>query len=267
MILETRDFSQLADAIAALKKSQSFKNPALQNRHGQIQRKLSSLERFFRTLASMSEENENTLLSRQKIQVPASSGGYAYGSGSGSLAGIAAGGSCRLTGAAGYALGAASAAWSGQYAEASLQGCALSASVSGSAYLRLMQGKKFSPSLRLEAQGSAALASGAVSGRVGNDLAGLSLEAVGEAGSVYGEARAVFSVDEQVISAQIGAAAARGECVLAFDLADIRVSVGISGSVGSVEAGFEYANQPGNWQVSLNGALFAGGGLRIEVDY
>lgn len=70
-----------------------------------------------------------------------------------------------------------------------------------------------------------------------------------------------------MINAQLGAAAARGECKLVIDLAGRTVTLGAAGSVGSVEAGFAYTNTPGTWKVSVNGALLAGAGFSIRIDY
>ncbi len=267
MKLDTQQCIQIAEAIGALKQSQAFDEPSLQARHEQIQSKLSSMESFFRRLAQMVEENENALCSGGEITVADQPGAYATGRISGLNGSLLAGKIASASGVAGIAVGACSSEWNAGPAHASFSASALEGSVSGQAYLQLMKGKKFSPNVRLEAQGNAHLAAAQIEAGIGLDQVSGSLRAAGEVGAVYGQARAVLSPDEQTISAQAGAAALRGECTLAFELADIRVNVGLSGSVGSVEAGFEYSSKPGTWQVGLNGALFAGGGLRLQVDY
>lgn len=267
MKLDTAQCIQIADAIGALKQSQAFDEPSLQSRHEQIQAKLSAMESFFRKLAQMVEANENQLCSTRQIAVADQAGGYAAGQIQGLNGSLLAGRVASASGTMGIAVGAASYAWSSDYANAQVKVSALEGSVSGKAYLQLLKGKQLDPSLRLEAAGNAHLAAAEVNAGVDLDNAAASIRAAGEVGAVYGSAQAVLSKDEQTLSAQVGAAALRGECTMAFELANIRVSVGVSGSVGSMEAGFEYSNKPGTWQVGVNGALFAGGGLRLQVEY
>ncbi len=267
MQLDTETCKQIASAISGLKGSVSYGYPSLQARHAQIQAKLDALESFFRKLAELGENNENKLSSTQKIHVANQPGLVYNGTYTGSVSKLASGRTASAIGAASYAVGATSAAYKNDYVSSYGAVSALEANAQGKAYLRLVKNKKFDPKLDVEASASAHLAGVEGNAKIGNDWINAEIGAAAEVGAVYGEAQATFSKDEQVISAQVGAAAARGECSLAFELADAKVTVGVSGSVGSVEAGFRYANEPGHWEISTNGALFAGGGVRIQVEY
>lgn len=269
MKLDTQDCRRIAEAIGGLKGSKSFSNASLNWRHAQIQDSLGDLQAFFLRLAELVETNEDTL-SSPSFPAPVlagASGFYASGSLRGNLGSLVKGRTLTLSGAAGYVVGRAEGAWHSGPFYAGIEVSGPQANVQGSASLRLMKNRTFQPELKASVYAGASLASGAVKAGIGNDDLGVRVSATGEVGSVYGQARAAFSVDEQVISAQVGAAAARGECSLAFDLADLKITIGLSGSAGSVEAGFEYASEPGSWQVGVNGALFAGAGLKIRVEY
>lgn len=270
MKLETQDCKRIAQAFAELKQSQIFSNPALNARHEQIQQKLTDLETFFNHLSEMVETNETALLGRS-VRMPFTGSGFAqnYADGSirGDLSSLARGRTVTLAGGAGYALAASGSSWQSGPFYAGCRLSALEAEVQGNASIRLMKNRRFNPDIQLEAAAGARLAAGSIQAGVQSENFGLEAAASGEVGAVYGQAKASFSVDEQVLSAQVGAAAARGECSLSFQLADLKVTIGVSGSLGSVEAGFDYSSTPGSWQMGVNGALFAGGGIRIQVDY
>lgn len=267
MQLDTETCKQLASAIAGLKGAVSFSYPSLQSRHEQIQAKLDSLQSFFLRLAELGENNENQLSSSQHIHIANLPGVVYNGTYKGTVSGLASGRAAQAIGEASYAVGATSAAYKNDYVSTYGAVSALEANAQGKAYLRLIKNKQFDPKLDVEASASAHLLGAEGKAKIGNDFVNAEIGAAAEVGALYGEAQATFSKDEQVLSAQVGAAAARGECSLAFELADAKVTVGVSGSVGSVEAGFRYANEPGHWEVSTNGALFAGGGVRIQVEY
>ncbi len=230
-------------------------------------RRLDALESFFSRLADLVENNETNLAGVNRIQIGDSPGFHADGGTSGSLSRLLSGKTASAWGSLGYTLGAAGSTWSNEWGSVSLNGAVLEGNVEADASFRAMRKGSFDPRLEIQASGSAHLAAAEASASAYWGPVGIEGSARGEIGAVYGEAHAVFSVDEQVISAQIGAAAARGECVFAFEIADFQVTIGLAGSIGGIEAGFEYANEPGTWQVEAKGALFAGAGLRIRVDY
>lgn len=267
MKLDTSQCEQIANAIAALKGSQSFPDASLQQRHEQIQAKLSSLESFFRKLAQLVEENENSLANVPPIEISTTSGLSYSGSTTGSWAALATGKSIGATLSANYSLGSSQSAWVSENAQATTNVGALEGSVQGKASIQILKDKKFNPELDLEVNAKGHLVAGQLEAGVKQGIFGASASAQGEIGAVYGTAKATFSVNEQVLKAQVGAAAARGQCSLAFELAGLKVTIGLSGSFGGVEAGFEYSNRVGQWQMGVNGALFAGGGLKIQVDY
>lgn len=265
--LDTEQCNRIADALANLQQSQSFDDPSLQSGHNQIQNQIQLIENFFRRLATMVETNENKLISNQSIYLGSSTGFKVDANSSGSIPSLLKGRSASAIGNIAYTgmLVGSSQSIGPFFGSAGIS--AIEGNLSGKASFRLMKGKKLYPELKLQAQGDAHVAAANVMGGVNLGLVNSSIRAAGEVGAIYGHATAVLAPDQQVLSAQVGAAAVRGECVLAVELADIKVTIGISGSLGSVEAGVHYSNEPGSWEIGANGALFAGGGLRIRVDY
>ena len=269
MKLDTSQCEQIADAIAALKSSQSFPDASLQSRHESIQSKLSALEAFFRRLALLVEENEEALAKISPIEISDVSGASYSGSTSGSVASLLTGKSVSGSLNANYALGATHSTWASESGNALATTTigAIEGSVQGKASLQVLKDKKLAPQLELEASAKGHLMAGSLNASLKEGVLAASIAACGEVGAVYGNAKAAFSLDEQVFKAQVGAAVARGECSLAFELLGIKLTIGVSGSFGGVEAGFEYSNKVNQWTMGFNGALFAGGGLRIQLDY
>lgn len=267
IILDTEQCNRIADALANLQQSQSFSDPNLQARDHQIQNQIHLIENFFRRLSTMVENNENRLIFNQDIYVGSHTGLTVNTNSSGSipslLKGKALGAKANLD-YTGMLVGSAKSIgpFFGQAGISAIEG-----NISGKASFRVLKDKKLYPELNLQAQGNAHIAAASVMGGVNLGMVQTSIRTAAEVGAVYGHATAVLAPEKQVLSAQVGAAAVRGECVLAIELANIKVTIGISGSLGSVEAGVHYSNEPGSWEIGTNAALFAGGGLRIRVDY
>lgn len=266
MILDTRDYRQIASQLRALCGSAMFSNPMLNSRHAQIQSQLRSLASFFDKLADMAENTENQIMHTRPVIVTNTPGWNISFSTSGSAAGLLAGRTGRVYGSASWTCAAGQSVWSSHGAYASISTDALSLSASASASLRLMQNKTFNPRLDIAVQAGAH--AGAAEFVAGYDagLLDASIRAAGEVGSAYGEARCVLSASEQVFVVQAGAALARGECEIAIDLAGLRVTLGLSGSIGSAEFGASYSSKPGVWEVSANAGFLAGAGVMIRVE-
>ncbi len=267
MNLDTNQCNQIADAIAALKGHQFFSESTLQARHESIQAKLSALESFFRRLAQLVEDNEKSLAKLSPIEISDTSGFSHSTSTTGSVASILTGKSVSGSLSANYALGATHSAWTTDTIVATTDVGALEGSIQGKASLQVLKDKKINPQLELEVSGKGHLVAGKLNASLKEGPFQANVAALGEVGAVYGSAKAAFSLDEQVLKAQVGAAVARGECSLAIELMGIKLTIGFSGSFGGIEAGFEYANKANQWTMGFNGALFAGGGLRIQLDY
>lgn len=267
MILDTEQCNRIANALANLKQSQAFEDPGLQAGHARIQSQISLIENFFRRLATMVENNETGLIESNQIYTGTHTGLVINSRTTGSVGALAKGRTFGAIGELAYTgILAQSAKSIGPFfGEAAISG--IEGDISGEASFRLTKGKQLYPELKVQVQGDAHLAAAKVAGGVDAGLVAASIGAAGEVGAVYGDATAIFSPDQQVLSAQVGAAAVRGECTLAIEVANIRVTIAVTGSLGSVEAGFHYANEPGSWEIGANGALFAGTGLRIRVDY
>lgn len=266
MILDTQECRRLAAVLGQLRKTMVLPTPALQSRHGQIQKQLAALEEFFIRLAAMAEQTESSIQTRIDPINPGS-GMRLEGDANISLSRLAAGKSIQAQGLVGYTQWGKSQNWTAGPAQAGVALAVLEGSLRGSASFGVISGKTLSPRLDLEAQAYARIAGASGQIRVGNDIMAISARAIGEAGAVYGQASCVLAVDEQVLAARVGAAALRGECSAAFELAGVMVTVTTSGSIGGIEAGVGYENRAGKWSVDANGALFVGGGVRIEVDY
>lgn len=267
MTLDTQDYRAIAASLRALKQSLAFSSPVLNSRHLQIQNQLESLASFFERIAGLVENNEQSLYDRRAVYVANAPGWNASFTTRGTGAGLLRGRTVCALMEASYAWKAGGAAWSQNhlYSSANYDWMALGASSTAS--FRLLKNNRINPRLELSAQGHAhAFGAEGIAG-VDFGLLDASVRAAGELGTVYGEGTCIFSIDEQVINAQLGAAAARGECELVIDLAERTVTLGAAGSVGSVEAGFAYTNTPGTWEVSVNGALLAGAGFSIRIDY
>lgn len=267
MTLDTQDFRALAVSIRALKQSASFTSPILNSRHAQIMNSLDQLAAFFERTADLIENNEASLYDRRVVYVANTPGWNTSFVTHGTGAGLLRGRTVNAVMGANYAYQAGGWTWSQDHLYAYANYDWLSIGISGNVGFRLMKNNQINPRLSLQTQGQAHLFGAETAAGVDLGLFDASVRAAGEVGSVRGEAKCIFSVDEQVISAQAGAALARGECEMAFDLAGLTITMGLSGSVGSVEAGFEYANTPGVWGVSVNGALLAGAGLSVRVEY
>ncbi len=269
MKLDTTQCEHIADAIAALKSQQTFSEASLQSRHESIQSKLTALESFFRRLALLVETNEESLSKISPIEISDVSGASYSATASGSVASLLTGKSISGTLKANYALGATHSTWTSESGNALATTTigAIEGSVQGKASLQILKDKKFNPKLEIEASGKGHLMAGTMNASVKEGSLKASAMATGEVGAIYGSAKAAFSVDEQVLKAQVGAAVARGECSLAIELLGVKLTIGLSGSFGGVEAGFEYSNKVNQWTMGFNGALFAGGGLRIQIDY
>lgn len=266
MTLDTRDCNTLADLLAGLRHNLVFTSPSLQSRHTQIQNQLQSMEAFFRNLGTMAENTDRSL---QRRITPVSSlpGVHFTGRTSGSLTGLSRGRALKAYGSANCTLGACSWSGSTSMASGSLSLAFFELSVSGSASFYAFSKGRFSPRLVLGANASARLASGSIGGRLGNETVALSASAAGEAGALYAGGSLVLSLDEQVLQAQAGAAAVRGECSFAIETLWGTITVTASGSIGSIEAGFGWHSREGQWVIEANGALLAGAGLRVQVDY
>lgn len=267
IILDTEQCNRIADALANLQQSQSFADSDLQARHQQIQNQICLIENFFRRLSTMVESNEDKLLLNHQIYVGSNTGLTMDANSSGSIPSLLKGRAASANATLAYTgmLIGGTKSIGPFFGKAGIS--AIEGNVSGKARFRITKDKKLYPELSLQAQGDAHLAAASVMGGVNLGVVNSSIQTTAEVGAVYGHATAVLTPEKQELSAQVGAAAVRGECVLAIELADIKVSIGVSGSLGSVEAGIHYSNEPGSWEIGANGALFAGGGLRIRVDY
>ena len=266
MTLETQDFRQIASALSSLRSSLWFTNPVLASRHTQIQNQLMALAGFFNRIALLVEQSESSLASRQKSYVAQSPGFNASYSASGSLNGLMRGRSASITGDFDYAAIAGSNTWSSGGASSSFSADMLAVSGNAGAAFRLKKNDRYDPSLSLTASASGHVAGAEATAGYSAGAFEAQVRAAGEAGVAYAEAEAVISSDEVTLSAQAGAALARGECELAIELAGVRVTFGLSGSLGSVEAGFGYSAKANEWETSVNFGLLAGAGLSVRVE-
>lgn len=267
IILDTEQCNRIADALANLQQSQYFADSSLQVRDQQIQNQIHLIENFFRRLSTMVENNEEQIVANQQIYVGSKTGWTMDANASGSIPSLLKGRTANANLNLAYTgmLVGATKSVGPFFGRAGIS--AIEGNVLGKANFRVVKNKKLYPEMKVQLQGDAHLAAASAMGGVNLGMVQSSIQTTAEVGAVYGNATAVLSPDQQVLSAQVGAAAVRGECVLAIQLADIKVTIGVSGSLGSVEAGVHYSNEPGSWEIGANGALFAGGGLRIRVDY
>lgn len=266
MILETQDLRTLAARVSALAGSVRLNSPILISRHRQIQNQLISLAAFFNRIADLVEGNENSIQNAQRIHISPQAGWNFYASGSGSVPGLLQGDSISGKLGADWTAGAGSAAWNASGAYASISGDFVQLGGSCSASFQIVSENNFDPRLTLNV-GTAGHAAGAEvsAGYAFMDFEA-SVRAAGEVGAVYAEAEAVFAVDEQTISFQAGAAVARGECELAIDLAGLKITLTLSGSLGSAEAGATYSVSGDSWETSVNLGLGVGAGVGVRIE-
>lgn len=89
----------------------------------------------------------------------------------------------------------------------------------------------------------------------------------GSFGVAYGEVKAVFSKEEQVLRFKAGAAAVTGEAQCAFEVLGVKVTLSASASLGCAEAELTYEHKNREWEFGSKLGFIAGLGFRVKVEY
>ena len=154
-----------------------------------------------------------------------------------------------------------------KYASGGIKGALGSVDASFDAKGMLFDGKRFSPSAKLEAGFKAAIGSVGMFANIGNSW--LSAAAKGDVyvGSVRGEAKAVISKDEVTLKADVGASAIRGEVEGSIQLFGIKITLTGIGEVGSIGANAEFSSKKGELTFGTSASLLAGLGFKVRVNY
>ncbi|MEY8379752.1 hypothetical protein [Ileibacterium valens] len=267
MKIDTEVLNELAARIESLKSAPALQTPELIYRQNEINSILNGMITFCRSLASLADETENSMFRDVEIIHGGEQGFSAFYKVSGKPENFLRGSTIKASGEAKYSLYGTEAVLENENSYITGTFNSLSLGIAGSAAIRMMKKDSFDPMIKLQANIGGNLANASVGGGVGNNMLGASVEAVGEVGAVYANAEAILSTDEIGLEAQVGAAAARGECSLSFNLMDVKLTLTGEGSVGSAEAGFEYHHSAREWEVGSKLGFIAGLGVKIKVEY
>lgn len=137
----------------------------------------------------------------------------------------------------------------------------------GSAELSLWKDKKWDPKLKINAQAGVTALSGTIYGRAGIKNVYVDASATGDVGTVYANATAVITPNEQTIDAGIGASALKGEVKTSFHFFGANVTLTGQGSVGSAEANVSYHHRAREWEFGSKLGFIAGLGFKVRVNY
>lgn len=267
MRIDTELLNELASRIDQLKSDPILDTPELVSRHQEIQAALSSISMFLRQVSSLTIQTEDSLFRDVPIVHGGSSGFSASGYVSGKPENLLKGSSIKASGRLHYSLDGAEAVL--EEGPAYFTGTLNVAEcvAAGSASLRLFERKSFDPSLKIKGELSGNLANASAKAGISNGVAGAFVEGVAEVGAVYASAEAAFSTEGFDVEASVGAAAARGECSLGFNLGDLEISLTAEGSLCSAEMGFEYHHTAREWEIGSKLGFIAGVGLKINIKY
>lgn len=267
MTLDTQAYRQTASRISAWQQTFAVPDLQFQKIQDEIQNLLTRLADFFRKIAQAAEETENDLMK----DAP-----YSYVSAPGWKVEVkplkvsgnpAKNGTLQSSFKASGAVGVVEVQKKTGRGQLSAGLSCGAAEMEAEGQIRLFKGKTFNPMIVLSASASAAAVSAKAGGSIGNSVLSARGSLEGEAGAVYAKAKAVLSKDEQTLSFNAGAAAVRGRCELAFKLGPIKLTVGLSGSVGSVGGGMEVSHKNRQALFSANLDFIAGIGLDFKIDY
>lgn len=263
MTLDTSECSAWAARFANMMANVSLPDPKMQSMAASIQNQLESLSGFFSRLEKLARQNEESLSSDIAVFTH-TQGAYASGS-MGSMSALLKGQKTTSSFTAGYTVSSCEVSKSFSHGSASLQAGLGEVRAVGKASLDLVQKNKFDPELKLSGVLSAHVIGVQATGRLKTDYASVTATAKGEAGCVYAKAEAVLSKKEQSLNLDVGAAALRGECKLAFSLFGATVTLTATGSLCSAEAGMEYSFKNREWEVGAKLGFIAGIGFKLKI--
>lgn len=135
------------------------------------------------------------------------------------------------------------------------------------AKVSLFDKNKFSPSLQLQAEGSAMLAQAKAMINLGNAYVSATGEAAVAVGAISGSAKAIISKEEVSVKAEVGAAAVRGEVKGTISIFGIKISAVGIGELGAAGAGIAFSSKKGEFEFGGKASLLAGLGFKIKVTY
>lgn len=267
MILDASAAESLSVSFSSLQRAHFFSRADLQCRHNELQASLQRLAEFFSNLAWRAYNSENALRSSKSQQALAASRWTSSGYVSGSLGTLLNGKKLKAEGVLKYQAGEANAVKETKHLFASASASLLPVCVKGStsAVLKNKEGE-FEPKVNLSAQAGAAVAHGQVNAGMHFGAQNASLQGSGQFMVAYGKAEAVFEPEEIALEAEAGAAAVRGECAVVAELFGKRITVSLSGSVGSAEAGFSFKHSTKEWSMGCKLGFIVGAGLNVKVE-
>lgn len=127
--------------------------------------------------------------------------------------------------------------------------------------------KKFDPSLEVVAGVDASLVEGSADLKVGNKylygLAGVKGDLI--SGDAKGEV--ALEKDHFALKGELGAAVASGEIEVGIYILGVEFTLSAQASLGSIGVSGEFEKGASEVTIGYNGALFAGGGFKLHIDY
>lgn len=267
MTLDTQACNSAAALIQSWQQTIALPDPEFTQIHEQVQNLLARLAAFFKKLAALTEQTEDSLMKKAPYAYTSQTGWQGSAKVSGTLPGIAAGGKLKASAQASYALAGCGIAAEGKNASAKAGVSCGAILAESEAAFRLIKKKKLNPELELSASAGFAAISAMAEAEYSSRWIGASASVQGEAGALYAEAKAVFTQEEQTLGFNVGAAAVRGKCEFAIDLKLVKITLGLSGSALSAEAGMEYSHKQRQALFSAKLAFLAGIGIDLKIDY
>lgn len=267
MILDASAAESLALFFSSLQRTHCFSRADLQCRHNELQASLQRLSAFFSELAWKAYGSERSLTDPQSQQALAASKWTGSGYVSGSLDGLLKGKKLQAHGTLNYQAGGTCAVKETRHLYGFASAALLPVGLQGEATAVLKDSKgTWNPSVRLGGSAGAAVFHGQVNAgfQFGNQNAGL--QGSGQLLTAYGRAEGIFQPDEILVDLAAGAAAVRGECSVVAELFGYRITAGLSGSVGSAEAGLGFQFSTREWSFGCKLGFIVGAGFKIRVE-